>query len=243
MENGLYIGLSRQLGLRQQLDMVANNLANSNTGAYRADRMAFHDLLVRTQATRASGELAFNEAVNIARDPREGALQITRDPLDVALRGDGWFSVLAPQGVLYTRSGTLVVDSENRLALPDGNLLLDRGEQTINLPQGWETISISPEGVVYVDNDRVTQLSVVEFDDETSLEKLDSLYYRANEEQGRIFAEQTTILQGARELSNVEPVRELVQLIEVQRNYQQMATYLDLEDQRAQEAIRTLTRL
>ncbi len=243
MENGLYIGLSRQLGLRQQLDMVANNLANSNTGAYRADRMAFHDLLVRTQATRASGELAFNEAVNIARDPREGALQITRDPLDVALRGDGWFSVLAPQGVLYTRSGTLVVDSENRLALPDGNLLLDRGEQIINLPQGWETISISPEGAVYVDNDRITQLSVVEFDDGNALEKLDSLYYRASDGQARVFAEQTRILQGARELSNVEPVRELVQLIDVERSYQQMATYLDIEDRRVQEAIRTLTRL
>ncbi len=243
MENGLYIGLSRQLGLRQQLDMVANNLANSNTGAYRADRMAFHDLLVRTQAATSSGDLAFSEAVNISRDPREGALHITRDPLDVALRGGGWFSVLAPQGVLHTRSGTLVIDSENRLALPDGNLLLDRGEQTIDLPQGWESISISPEGVIYVDNDRITQLSVVEFEDETALEKLDSLYYRANDEQARIFAERTTILQGARELSNVEPVRELVQLIDVERNYQQMATYLDLEDRRVQEAIRTLTRL
>ncbi len=243
MENGLYIGLSRQLGLRQQLDMVANNLANSNTGAYRGDRMAFHDLLVRTQATQSSGNLAFNEAVNISRDPREGSLQITRDPLDVALRGGGWFSVLAPQGVLHTRSGTFVIDNENRLALPDGNLLLDRGEQTIDLPEGWETISISPEGVVYVDNDRVAQLSVVEFDDENALEKLDSLYYRANDGQARIFAEQTVIVQGARELSNVEPVRELVQLIEVERSYRQMATYLELEDRRAQEAIRTLTRL
>ena len=243
MENGLYIGLSRQLGLRQQLDMVANNLANSNTGAYRADRMAFHDLLVRTQVTTSSGNLAFNEAVNISRDPREGSLQITRDPLDVALRGDGWFSVLAPQGTLYTRSGTFVIDSENQLALPDGNLLLDRGEQTITLPDGWEGISISPEGVIYVDNDRITQLSVVEFDNEAALEKLDSLYYRASDEQARIFAERTTVLQGARELSNVEPVSELVQLIDVERNYQLMTSYLDLEDERAQEAIRTLTRI
>ena len=243
MENGLYIGLSRQIGLRQQLDMVANNLANSNTGAYRADRMAFHDLLVRTQVTKSSGNLAFSEAVNISRDPKEGALQITRDPLDVALRGGGWFSVLAPQGVLHTRSGTLVIDSENRLALPDGNLLLDRGEQTIDLPEGWETISVSPEGVIYVDNDRVTQLSVVEFENDAELEKLDSLYYRASEGQAAIFAERTTILQGARELSNVEPVRELVQLIDVERNYRQVANYLDLEDQRAREAIRTLTRL
>ena len=243
MENGLYIGLSRQLGLRQQLDMVANNLANSNTGAYRADRMAFHDLLVRTQATTSSGNLAFNEAVNISRDPREGALQITRDPLDVALRGDGWFSVLAPQGTLYTRSGTFVIDSENQLALPDGNLLLDRGEQTITLPEGWESISISPEGVVYVDNDRITQLSVVEFDNKAALEKLDSLYYRASDEQARIFAERTTVLQGARELSNVEPVSELVQLIDVERNYQLMTSYLNLEDERAQEMIRTLTRI
>ncbi len=242
MENGLYIGLSRQLGLRQQLDMVANNLANSNTGAYRADRMAFHDLLVRTQATRSSGNLAFNEAVNISRDPKEGALQITRDPLDVALRGKGWFSVAAAQGVLYTRSGTLIVDSENRLALPDGNLILDRGGQQIALPEGWESVSISPEGVVYADNDRITQIAVVEFDDDAELEKLDSLYYRASDEQARIFAEQTKILQGARELSNVEPVRELVQLIDVERSYRQMATYLDLEDRRAQEAIRTLTR-
>ncbi len=243
MENGLYIGLSRQLGLRQQLDMVANNLANSNTGAYRADRMAFHDLLVRTQTTESSGELAFSEAVNISRDPREGALQITRDPLDVALRGGGWFSVLAPQGVLYTRSGTFAIDSENRLALPDGNLLLDRGEQTIDLPEGWESISISPEGVVYVDNDRVAQLSVVAFDNEGALEKLDSLYYRASDNQARAFAEQATIVQGARELSNVEPVRELVQLIDVERNYRQMTSYLEIEDRRAQEAIRTLTRL
>ena len=72
MENGLYIGLSRQIGLRQQLDVVANNLANSNTGGYRSDRVAFHDLLVRTDATAKSGELAFSEAVNISRDPSRG---------------------------------------------------------------------------------------------------------------------------------------------------------------------------
>ncbi len=242
MENGLYIGLSRQIGLRHQLDIVANNLANSNTGAYRSERVAFHDVLVRTQPTLDRGDLAFSEAVNISRDPSEGALNTTNNPLDVALRGDGWFSVLAPQGTLYTRSGSFAVDNENRLALPDGNLLLDRGGQEITLPDGWEQISISPEGVVFTDNERIAQIAVLEFEDEASLEKLDSLYYRAAPEQNLFFSEQAKIIQGARELSNVQPIQELVQLISVERNYQRVANYLNLEDERAQEAIRNLTR-
>ncbi len=242
MENGLYIGLSRQIGLRHQLDVVANNLANSNTGGYRSDRIAFHDLLVRTEATAIGSELAFSEAVNISRDPREGAIQITNDPLDVALRGRGWFSVLAPQGVLYTRLGSFLVDNDNRLALPDGNLLLDNGGQTITLPEGWEQITISPDGVVFADNDRIALLSIVDFTDEASLEKLDSLYYRADPDMEQFISEEAQLVQGARELSNVEPVRELVQLINVERNYRHISNYLNLEDERAREAIRSLTR-
>ena len=242
MENGLYIGLSRQIGLRQQLDVVANNLANSNTSGYRSDRVAFHDLLVRTDATAKSGELAFSEAVNISRDPRDGGIQITDNPLDVALRGRGWFSVLAPQGILYTRLGSFLVNNDNRLALPDGNLLLDRGGQEITLPEGWEQITISPEGIVFADNDRIAQLSVVDFADDAALEKLDSLYYRATPELEPVITEEARILQGARELSNVEPVRELVQLINVERNYRHIGNYLNLEDERALEAIRNLTR-
>ena len=198
--------------------------------------------MVRTEPTAASGELAFSEVVNISRDPREGTLKITNNPLDVALRGKGWFSVFSPQGSLYTRLGSFLVDGENRLALPDGNLLLDRGEQTINLPEGWEQITVSPEGVVFADNDRIAQLSIVDFADEASLEKLDSLYYRATPDQVRAFSEEARLVQGARELSNVEPVRELVQLINVERNYRHVANYLNLEDERAQEAIRNLTR-
>lgn len=242
MENGLYIGLSRQVGLRHQLDVVANNLANSNTGGYRSDRVAFHDLLVRTEATAKSGELSFSEAVNISRDPREGAIQTTGDPLDVALRGRGWFSVLSPQGTLYTRLGSFVIDNDNRLALPDGNLLLDQGGQEITLSEGWEQITISPDGVVFADNDRIALLSVVDFANEASLEKLDSLYYRAGPDLEPFISDEVQLLQGARELSNVEPVRELVQLINVERNYKHIGNYLNLEDERAREAIRNLTR-
>ena len=150
--------------------------------------------------------------------------------------------MLAPQGILYTRLGSFLVNNDNRLSLPDGNLLLDRGGQEITLPDGWEQITISPEGIVFADNDRIAQLSVVDFADDAALEKLDSLYYRAAPELEPVITEEAQILQGARELSNVEPVRELVQLINVERNYRHIANYLNLEDERALEAIRNLTR-
>src|SRR5919201_84041 len=121
MDRGLYIAASGMLAEQVRQDQIANDLANSSTPGYKADRSAqraFSELLLQNSKTGAVvGPLGLGAMVDkVQTDMSEGPLRQTDEPLDVAIEGDGFLAVQTPQGVRYTRDGQLVVDAQGRLA-------------------------------------------------------------------------------------------------------------------------------
>ena len=112
MEAASYVALSSQMALTRQLDVVANNLANASTPAFKGERMIFAEFVTQKQ-TAASGGTSFVQDFGTARDASQGPLAQTGNPLDLALQGDGYFKVQTPLGLRYTRNGRFQLDRKS----------------------------------------------------------------------------------------------------------------------------------
>ena len=112
IENTTYIVLSRQDAMRRQLDIIANNIANANTTAFKSEQLLFQEFLVDGEN---GNKISFVTDIGTARDLSEGEFMRTQNPLDIAIRGSGYLIVDAPEGPRYTRNGALRVDAEGFL--------------------------------------------------------------------------------------------------------------------------------
>src|ERR1700675_1861251 len=108
MEAASYVALSSQMALTRQLDVVANNLANSSTPAFKGERMIFAEFVSQKQAAGAA--TSFVQDLGTTRDASQGPLAQTGNPLDIGLQGDGYFKVQTPLGMRYTRNGRFQMD-------------------------------------------------------------------------------------------------------------------------------------
>src|SRR5690242_12630111 len=112
MSNALSIALSSQSALRRQMEVIANNIANSSTPAFKGEQMVFRQWLLKEPG---SAPLSFVHDWGTARDMRQGTLSRTGNKLDLALQGDGYLAIQTPEGVRYTRNGRLQLDADHRL--------------------------------------------------------------------------------------------------------------------------------
>ncbi|MBL9034438.1 MAG: flagellar hook-basal body complex protein, partial [Rhodospirillaceae bacterium] len=117
METPIYIALSRQMVLRNQMDVVANNIANASTPGFKAEMMLLTE--VELPAERGT-ELSYVQDFATARDFSAGPLRATGNDLDLAIQGDGFFSVQTPDGVRYTRVGRFQLDANGTLITSQG---------------------------------------------------------------------------------------------------------------------------
>ena len=117
MDNTGYISLSHQMALQRQMDVIANNLANTNTAGFKADETLFEEFLVPNgqQGSRAQRELSFVQDFGVLINFRDGELQATGNPLDVGLKGPGFLVAQTAQGRVYTRGGHLIVNDAGQL--------------------------------------------------------------------------------------------------------------------------------
>ena len=240
MENASYIAMSRQMVLRRQLEVVANNLANMNTAGYRSQQMQFQTYLA-DQGSRPGGvgdsmTMVIDRAV--MSDLRPGPIVETENALDVALLGDGYLRVGTPAGPRYTRNGHLSLDEQGQLVNAGGLPVLDRGGNAIAVPRDAELISISEDGTVSADDAQVGVIDLVEFNDPHRLEPLGGGLFVTNEPP--MPAERTSVLQGAIESSNVQPIVEMTQMIQIARSYESTQRMLQDEHERQRTAIRRL---
>ena len=136
MENTLLIGLSRQVTLERQMDVIANNVANVNTNGFKADRSLFQEYLMPTarEDNFAPGrDRRLSHVLDRAtfHDFAQGSPDQTKNPLDVAINGDGFFVVQTPEGERYTRDGSFQIDSQGCLVTSDGSpVMSNAGEIT-----------------------------------------------------------------------------------------------------------------
>ena len=238
MENTLYVGLSHQIGLRRWLDVTANNIANINTDGFRADRIAFNELLETPEKTRS---LSFSEPVNITTDPREGAIEQTGNPFDFAIQGDGYFAVDTPAGVQYTRAGRFTLNLNNDLITNHGYQVLDDNNQPLTLPPNYERLDVTKEGLMVVDGVALGRIGVFEFDNPGSLSKNGDTLFIAHDPAFR--RENALLQQGYIEGSNVQAVTELVKMMQVERDNARIKSLIDRENQLSTEAINVFTRV
>lgn len=234
MENSLPVALSRQDALWRQMDMIATNLANANTAGYKADRMIFSEFVDRTSPK--DPPLSLVHDMTFLRDMSEGPIGDTGNPLDLAISGDGFFTVQTAKGPRYTRHGAFQLNNQSQITSLSGNPLLGAGGAPIQVPQGTETITITRDGTVSADGSTIGQIQLVSFASPQALVKEGNDLYDAKKQQPAppVNAE---IHQGSIEGSNVQGVVEMTRMINVVRNYQAANRLVETEHRRILDAI------
>jgi len=240
MENAQLIGLSRQIALQRQMDVVANNIANINTTGFKAEQLLFEEYMMPVARDRdfpsPDQRLSFTEDWATIHDMSSGAITQTGNPFDVALEGKGFLVVETPAGERWTRSGSLQVDATGTLVNPDGHpVLSDGGPVRFD---GTETgVMIASDGTISSSAGLKGKLRLVEFADPQQTSREGSNLYSGGTP---IPATDTRVLQGAIEKSNVSGVGEMTQMIRVQRAYESIANLMAQQDDIRRTAIQRL---
>jgi len=228
MDSGYYAASTALVSRMQELDTIANNLANTSTIGYRAQRNVFSSVLADAGGAAAS---PLNQAINdygilsgTTLDLSQGALQKTGNELDLAIQGPGYFVVQTANGPMYTRNGSFQVSAHGQLVTASGDAVMgDRG--VINMAPG--PVSISADGTISSNGAVSGKLDIVEFPADTQLTSEGNTYYSAPANTARP-ATQSDVRQGVLESSNVNPIEGLVQLVAAQRSAEMMQRALGM---------------
>ncbi|HYE49294.1 MAG TPA: flagellar basal-body rod protein FlgF [Azospirillaceae bacterium] len=238
MENPIYVALSRQDALRRQLDVVANNIANMNTTGFKQQRMLFQEYL---EKPNRGEQVSFVQDFGLMRDTRPGVLNVTNNTFDLAIRGEGYFTVETLSGPRYTRAGALQLNDARELVDSNGLPVLAEGDARIVIPAGATDIRVQGDGTIRTEQGEVAKLKVVTFDDQQLMAELGGGLYATDQEARP--AEQPEISQGALEASNVQPIVETTVMTEVLRQYQSTQKLIESEHERQRTAIQRLARV
>jgi len=243
MLRGLYTGAMSMLAQWTNLDVVANNLANVNTSGYKKDetifmsfpKMLIHRLydnyIITSEGLRDKrpevGALGTGVGVNeIATLHSQGPIQKTDNKFDLAISGKGFFTIEGPnKEIFYTRNGTFTIDAQGYLVTKDGYKVLGLNGY-IQVPKGDFHVQENGKVIISPTQDwkspqEIDSLKIVDFTDKRGLNKRGDTLFEATKYAGepQVIA-QPKILQGYLEKSNVNPIEEMVKMIEIQRIYE-----------------------
>lgn len=232
MDNTGYITLTRQSGLMREMQIVANNIANSATTGYRQEGLVFSEYV---QSMQGGPSLSMGHGNVRQTSFVQGTLTQTGGTYDFAIEGDGFFLIQTPDGERLTRAGSFSPNGVGDLVTPDGNAVLDAGGAPVFIPPNARALSVSPDGSISADGAFVGQIGLVEPSDPSSLVREGGVMFRA--EGGFAPSETARMLQGFVETSNVDPIGQLARMIEVQRAYEMGQNFLDSEDERVRRAM------
>ena len=263
METPTYIGLSRQMVLSRQMDVVANNIANASTPGFKAEEVVMSEYKI--QAERPV-KLSYVQDFATARDFRDGPLKATGNDLDLAIQGDGFFVVKTPDGNRYTRVGRFQLDKDGQIVTSQGYPVLGGGSPITLTPDDGH-VNVAEDGTISTDRAKngtqqavVGRIDVVSFADKNALVPEQDNAYSAGGQTPRPVntdigtaniglpvagtetpGSGTKIMRGVLEDSNVQTIVQMTSMIQVTRNYQAVQKFLDEEHQRQLNAISTIT--
>ena len=241
MENALLIGLSRQVALKRQMDVVANNMANMNTAGYKTGSMLFEGHIMpvaeMNEMTGQDKRLSFVLDSSVYRSFEEGGFKQTGNDLDVAISGEGWLVAQTPDGERYTRNGQLKLDAEGQLVTPSGYPILGDGGP-ISFSSNDTGIEIATDGTISTSQGIKDRLRVVQFENNAALKKEGETMFSTS--QSPEIVEDVRVLQGVIEQSNVKPINELTKMIETLRAYTSMAQTMSQAQELRRQAIEQL---
>jgi len=252
MDNALLVGLSRQTALQRELDIVSNNIANLNTTGYKADGAVFSEFL-RSGAS-AKGFAGSDRRLSFVQDSlswhnmRQGPLQQTGAPLDLAIDGDGMLVVQTPRGERYTRAGSLQISNTGQLVTSSGDTVLgENGPIVFQITD--RDIVVTKDGTIKVresislnsDSTR-GKLRIVTFDNPQQLRKDGASTFAAPDgvQPVPVPDAKINVVQGALEKSNVSSVLEITRMIELTRAYTDVAGILQQQGDLRKNSIQQL---
>lgn len=241
MIKGIRSSMAAMVAQMTRQDIVANNLANVQTTGFKGDRLFQTDLVDAQSGAEESGVLKLRNRQRTVSDFSPGGLKPTSSPLDVALQGEGFFVVSDGQNTYYTRSGHFQLSAEGKLITAQGHEVQGEGGEIL-LPAG--DVVIGDHGEIAVDGQLVANLKIVAVEDLDNLQKAGSALFvsRSGGAQERE-ATETTTHQGFLETSNVDAMREMVEMIAALRNYQASARSLQAEDETLQKTVTEIGRV
>jgi len=244
MVNGLYTASKGMTNILARQDLMANNLSNANTTGFKISQLA----------TRGEVTIGRNDEKLLHQDESQtlnqeytqftqGALVQTDHPLDVALSGPGFLKVMTPEGMAYTRNGSLNLNLDKQIVTSEGRPVLDEGGEAIRAD--GKSISIQTDGGVFVDGQQIGKLALTEFADPQLLQaRGDGLYRNLNPGQNPSkSALGTEIKQGFLEASNVDTVGAMVAMIAYHRNYEADQRVMQSIDQTLSKAVNEVGRV
>lgn len=248
MQNALLIGLSRQMTLERQMDVVANNVANANTNGFKADHSLFEEFLNSNAREDnfigADRRVSYVQDRGTYRDIGQGPMEATNNPLDMAIDGNAYFAVQANGGEMFTRDGKFSLNATGQLVTTDGNLVLGTGGPITFQPTDHD-INIAPDGTVTVlegtaKTDSIRgKIRMASFNDPTKLTKLGANLYSIGSAVQQPDTK-STVRQGYIEKSNVNSVGEMTRMVEVMRSYTAIANLLQQQSDMHKSAIEKL---
>lgn len=269
----LWVPLSGAIAQQRKVETLANNIANANTPGFKRDQLVFKEYMTVLDKGHEDLHMPNDEwapedfyksygsqhsKVKVDgsyTDFAQGQLTPTRNPLDVALSGSGFFELLGPGGIRYSRRGTFTISKDGELINDTGHKVLGTlnmekltegakiptpEERVIKLGNG--PISISHEGDIFQNDQKIASLSVVEFDDVHALKKEGHSHFSNPHPENRQAAFKTAVHQGFIETSNVNPISEMSELIKAHRHFESIQQAIKAYDNIAGKSVNEISR-
>lgn len=237
MQNGLYVALSAQISLQRRLDTIAANVANMNTPGYRAEGVSFSEQVAKA----GDNKLSYVSSGDSYVSRQAGPLTRTGNRLDVAIQGEGWFAVNDNGKTIYTRDGRLQLSETGGLTNVNGAAVLDAGGAPIQLEANGGEPSISGDGMITQNGRQTGAIGVFLLDDGAKLTRAGNSGFTSDKTGDPVLDfTRNSVVQGAVEGSNVNPVAQMTKLIELTRNFDNVANEVNKTESSLQDAIKTL---
>jgi flagellar basal-body rod protein FlgF len=243
MENAFLIGLSRQVALARELDVVANNVANVDTNGFKRRSTVFQEYIMpkarHEEFNGTDQRMSYVWDKGTALNYSAGALERTGNPLDVAIQGDPMFAVRAPGGERYTRNGSLGINAKGELVNSDGHVMVtDQGSLTISSTE--TDIKIAQDGSITTSNGPRGKLKLVKVPNPQVLQNEGQNLFSSPAPLQAAESKDFRLAVGEVEKSNVKAVQEISRLMEISRAYQSVSSLMQRTDELRRNAISRL---
>jgi flagellar basal-body rod protein FlgF len=239
MQTGIYVSLSSQMALERRLTTIADNMANVNTTGFRGTEVKFDQVLGSTGSKL--GKTAFVTQGNDYLSTDNGELQNTGSMLDFAVKGDAWFGINTPAGLVLTRDGRFSISDTGALTSSRGYAVVDAGGAPIQLNPRGGVPTVSSNGQIYQDGKQVGTIGLYSADMSKGFVRYSNSGIIATDTpQAVVDSSKVGIAQGYLENSNVNGIREMTQLIEVSRAFDNISSLTGASESSLDEAIKTL---
>lgn len=252
MVRGLYTAYTGMINQQRRLDTITNNLANASTTGYKREGLTSKSFnenftikvndLTEGVITRNIGRMSLGVKIGENyTDYKQGSLKNTERTYDLALEGEGFFAIsfTNKQGVTttkYTRDGEFTIDVDGYLRTKDGDYVLNEGGGQIVVPTDAVDVSVDKQGNIYADREYVDTIQVTDFEDYNYLKKYGENMYDTVD--GAVEKEsEAAVIQGYLEMSNINVVSEMVEMITITRAYEAAQKAIQNADSMTEKAV------